>query len=282
MSLMGIFDFFKRSDNATDKIGKKPGDVTSKEVQKWAGKAGDKRAQNYDRQEALNALADLCKPLDDEEELAETPEGRERIERRGAIRSEAVTALLKRFTFIMEPSITDAEEKQVAFEGILTAGDHALDPIRRFAAKAESLAWPMKIMREMLEEEGYVGELLQWLTKWDTEYAKFIDPKIQLLVEMEEHKDPRIMDAVSDFLMDVNEVARYHAVGAALYQDTDAAQAPLLSMFIDEESVRIRTRVADAFASRNWCVPEDQRAEARKSLPSGYTIDGDGMFRKKS
>ena len=279
---MGIFDFFKRSDNASDKIGRKPGEVTSKEVQKWATKAGDKRAQNYDRQEALGMLADLCKPLDDEEELEKTPEGRDQIEKRNGQRAEAVTALLKRFTFVMDPSITDQEEKQTAFDGILAAEMHAIEPVRRFAAKAESLAWPMRIVKALVDEEAYVEEMLAWLSKWDTEYAKFIDPKIQLLVELEEHKDPRILEAVSGFLMDVNETARFHAVGAVLHQESDAALGPLVSMFIDEESVRIRTKVADAFAGRNWCVPEDQRAEARKSLPSGYTIDGEGFFRKKS
>ena len=282
MSLMGIFDFFKRSDNASDRIGKKPGEVTSKEVQKWASKAGDKRSQNFDRQEAINALADLCKPLEDEDELEKSPEGRDKIEKRNEIRAEAVTALLKRFTFTMDPSITDAEEKKTAFDGILSAGKYAMEPVRRFVAKAESIAWPRQIIKELLDDEAYVGELLAWLSKWDTEYAKFIDPKIQLLVELEELKDPRILEAVSPFLMDVNEVPRFHAVGAALHQDTSDALTPLLSMFIDEESVRIRTRVCEAFASRGWVVPEDQRAEARKSLPSGYTIDGDGLFRKKS
>jgi hypothetical protein len=279
---MGIFDFFRRTDNQSDQLGKKPGEVTSKEVQKWASKAADKRTQNYDRQEALNALADLTKPLDDEEELAKTPEGRTKIEQRNDVRGQAVSALLRRFTFTMDPSITDQEEKQTAFEAILSAGELALAPVRRFVQKAESLAWAMKIVKALVDEETYVDELLSWLSKWDTEYAKFIDPKIQLLVELEELQRPKIMDAVSPFLLDVNEVARFHAVGAALHQQTDAAIGPLVSMFIDEESVRIRTRVADAFAARSWAVPEDQRSEARKSLPSGYTIDGEGLFRKKS
>jgi hypothetical protein len=281
---MGIFDFFKRSDNKSEKIGRKPGEVSIKEVQKWASKAADKRAQNYDRQEALGALADLAKPLDDESELEKTPEGRSQIEKRTEVRGEAVTALLKRFTFTMDPSITDQEEKQIAFDGILAAREHALESVRVFVKKAESLAWPMRIVKALMEEDAYVEEMLEWLSKWDTEYAKFIDPKVQLLVELEEHKHPKILDFIVEkgFLMDVNETARFHAVGAVLHQESEGALLPLVSMFIDEESVRIRTKVADAFASRNWTVPEEQRADARKSLSSGYTIDADGFFRKKS
>lgn len=278
---MGFFDFFKRSDNQSDRIGKKPGEVSSKEVQKWASKAADKRSQNFDRQEAINALAELCKPLDNEEDLEKTPEGRAKIEARNAVRSEAVAALLRRFTFTMDPSITDQEEKQTAFEGVLSAGEQALEPVRKFVQKAESIAWPKKIMQNLLDEDAFIDELLSWLSKWDTEYAKFIDPKIQLLTELEELKNPKILEAVSRFLLDVNEVARFHAVGATLHQESDAAIGPLVSMFIDEESVRIRTRVADAFATRGWVVPEESRADARKSLPSGYTIDGEGYFRKK-
>lgn len=279
---MGLFDFFKRTDNKTDQIGKKPGEVTSKEVQKWASKAADKRAQNYDRQEALAALAELAKPLEDEEELARSPEGRAKIEARGGVRRDAVAALLRRFTFTMDPSITDQEEKQTALDGVLAAGDLALEPVRRFVQKAESLAWPMRIVRALRSEEAYVEELLQWLSKWDTEYAKFIDPKVQLLVELEEHKHPGILEQAKGFLLDVNEVARFHAVGAVLHQEDAAALEPLVAMFLDEESVRIRVRVADAFIARGWIVPEEQRADARKSLPSGYTIDAEGLFRKKA
>ena len=46
----------------------------------------------------------------------------------------------------------------------------------------------MKVMKEIVLDEEYVDELLLWLSKWDTEYAKFIDPKIQILVALEEHK----------------------------------------------------------------------------------------------
>ena len=89
--------------------------------------------------------------------------------------------LLKRFTFHMDPSITDQEEKDAAFRGILRAGRGAIEPVRAFAARAESLAWPMKIIKALVDEGEYVEELLRWLSKWDTEYAKFVDPKVQIL-----------------------------------------------------------------------------------------------------
>ena len=101
---MGIFDFFRRSDNKADRLGKKGGEVTSKEVARWEQKAGDKRAQNYDRQEALSQLAELAGPPDDDKraDLEKTPEGRTELERREGMRKEAAAALLRRFTFTID------------------------------------------------------------------------------------------------------------------------------------------------------------------------------------
>ena len=132
------------------------------------------------------------------------------------------------------------------------------------------------------DDEAIVGELLSWLEKWDTEYAKFVDPKIQLLVELEEHVDPRILEATKDFLLDVNETSRFHAVGVTLAQNDESAIAGLVDMFIDEESLRIRNRVCDGFQARGWIVPEERRQEMRKFLPSDYSIDGEGKIRKKA
>ncbi len=280
---MGLFDFFRKSDNKSGKLGQKAPPVR-KEVARWADKVGDKRAQNYDRQEAIGALADLALPAKNAEELEKTEKGRAQLEEHEKLRVEAAGALLRRFNFVMDPTITDQEEKAMAFEGIKAVGADIAEPLRAYAAKADSLAWPIKILKAALgeeEEEAVVGELLVWLEKWDTEYAKFVDPKIQLLSELEEHKDERILDAVKDFLLDVNEPSRFHAVGVVLAQDDPAAIDPLVDMFIDEESLRIRNRVCEGFIARGWVVPEERRQEMRKFLPSEYSIDGEGKIRKK-
>ncbi|CAN5485523.1 hypothetical protein BH09MYX1_BH09MYX1_60670 [soil metagenome] len=277
---MGFWDFFKGNDNKGARVGEKPPQIR-KEVVRWADKAADKRGQNYDRQEALVALADLCQPLSNEDELKKTDKGKIQVEEHRATQGDASAALLRRFNFIIDPTITDQEEKQLAFDGILGAGKLALPGVRKYAAKAESVAWPIRIMKAMLGEEAMVNELLKMLEKWDTEYAKFVDPKLQLLSELEEHRDSRIFEAVTGFLMDVNETARFHAVGCSFSQEDDAAIDPLVEMFCDEESLRIRNRVCEGFLARGWVVPEARRAEMRKSLPSEFSIDGEGLLKKR-
>ena len=247
---MGLFDLFKAGDK---KQGGKGGKANP--AAKWAERI-EKRAQNYDRQEAINALGEMKS-------------------------AEAVEALLKRFSFTMDPSITDQEEKESAFRGVLRAEREAIEPVRAYAAKAESLAWPMKIMKELVGEDEYVAELLRWLSKWDTEYAKFIDPKVQILVALEEHKSPSIRAEVERFLEDVNEPARFHAASTLLAQDDVAAAPALAHLLGDEESLRVRTRIAEGLASRGWTVPEPERDAVRKSLPPAFLLDGAGRVVKR-
>ncbi len=246
---MGLFDLFR----GKDKGGEKP---KGNAAAKWAEAAGNKRAQNYDRQEALQELSAMGT-------------------------ADAAEALLRRFNFTSDPSITDQEEKDLAYQGILKAGADAIVPVRAYAAKAESLAWPMRILKEILDEDALVKELLVWLARWDTEYSKFIDPKIQLLVALEDYKAPEIVDAVIPFLEDVNEPARFHAAVTLLVQKDPRVEEPLRKMFPEEESVRVRNKIADAFAERGFVIPEEERTAMRKALPPAYTIDGEGKVLKR-
>jgi HEAT repeat protein len=249
---MGLFDFFKKGG----KDGKPDPSKAASSAAKWAEAATSRRAQAYDRQEALQELAGMGTP-------------------------EAAEVLLKRFTFTTDPSITDQEEKDLAFEGVLKAGTDAIPVIRAFAAKAESLAWPMKVLKELMTEEQVASELVSWLERWDTEYAKFIDPKLQILVALEDYKHDKIREAVEPFTTDVSDDARFAAVAALLAQDDAACVPALVSMLEDEESVRIKTRTLDGLAQRKWVIAEDLREPLRKGMLSGYTIDGDGLVQKR-
>lgn len=243
---MGLFDIFKKG---------KGGEKASPAA-KWAEPVGSKRAQAYDRQEAIQELSKMGT-------------------------ADAAEALLRRFTFASEPSITDQEEKEAAFEGILKAGKDAVEPVRAFAAKAESLSWPMRILKELLTEEELVDELIVWLSKWDTEYAKFIDPKLQLLEQLGDHVNPKIRAAVEPFLQDVNEPARFTAVTTVLAQKDPASLGPIVALLLDEESVRIRSKVAEGLAELGWEIPESDRDAVRKVLPPQYGVNGAGVVTKR-
>src|SRR4051794_1745927 len=91
---LGIFDFLRKSSPPP------AGAPVDKKVVGPARIAADKRAQTYDRLEAIQALAEMQS-------------------------ADAAAALLKRFGFSIDPSITDQEEKEIAFQGIVAAGKDA-------------------------------------------------------------------------------------------------------------------------------------------------------------
>jgi len=242
---MGLFDFLK-SKNSSDQDRSAPVD---KNLQRLARVAADKRAQTYDRMEAVQELAGMATP-------------------------DAAAALLKRFTFYIEPSISDQEEKDVAFRGVVAAGEGALQPIRDFAARAESLTWPLKILQEILTEEAYVDELLTILERFDTEYMKNAEPKVQLIAALEGIKHPALLEAVLPFLEDFDEPVRFHTIATIFSQDAPESVEPICRALLSEESVRVKNRIGEGLASRGWTIPEALRAEVSRTLPAGFRLDG--------
>ena len=69
---------------------------------------------------------------------------------------------------------------------------------------------------------------------------------------------------------------------ATLLAQGDASAVPALAkMLIDEESVRVRSKVAEGLAQRAWPLAEDARAALRNTLPAGYALDGGGRVTKR-
>ncbi len=184
--------------------------------------------------------------------------------------AEAVEALLGRFTIRIDPGIIDQEEKDAAYQGIVDAGEAAVDPVRKFLATSEHISWPVKILEKLLSSEEVVTELLAVLETMDTEYERDPEKKIQVVAYLEDRKDPRIVEAVRRFLEDMNETVRFHSVSALLAQDeAESVREALLDMLPTEESVRIRARVLDGFKSHAWKIPDDRRDAYPPPPPRG-------------
>jgi HEAT repeat protein len=249
---MGLFDIFKSKGKAEPHAPP----VGDKNVARFAKVAGDKHAQNYDRIEAIESLARLAN-------------------------SEAAAALLRRFTFHIDPSITDQEEKDAAAHGIEAAGEAAIEPIRAFCAKAESLTWPLKLLKDLVPSDRYVEEIIQLLDRFDTEYTRNIDPKQQLIAELEHYNQPAIRPAVERFLDDASEGIRFVAVATVFAQEDEASLPALLKALIAEESLRVKMRLAEGLAARAWVVPADQREQAQPALPAQFALRADGRVGRR-
>jgi hypothetical protein len=225
------------------------------DIEKHAERAQNRRAQAVDRWEAIQALVRIQTP-------------------------EAIEALLPRFTFYVDPSITDQEEKDAAFEGIVATGEPAVGPITAFLRKADSISWPIKMLDRIVSPEMVVTTLIALLAGMDTEYERDPERKVQTLATLEERRDARIAPAAVRFLEDANETVRFNAAGALLAQpEAEEHREALLRCFCGEQSVRVRNRILEGFAASGWNVG-DKAADVKPRLPAGYTLDRQGVPRR--
>lgn len=245
---MGLFDLFKK---------KSP-------VEKHAERVANKRAQAADRWESIQTLGKIA---------ASEPSGGEEDER-----AAAVSALVARFGFYVDPSITDGEEKDETFRWICEAGEVSVDPVRAAARQHQSLSWPLKILERLLPEDRLVEEMVELLGRMDTEYERDPQRKLQLLSSLEERRAPGIAAAAAPFFLDMNESARFHAVGAAVVQrDAEGVLPELLDALTEEESLRVKSRALEAMAEHGWSLGTKK---GEIELPPGYTTDSKGVPRR--
>lgn len=196
---MGLFDLFSKK-TASDSKSK---EVSPRELARLTRLVSNKMSQNYERQEAIEQLSQMANAA-------------------------GAGALLRRFDFSMEPSIVDQDEKEAAVQGIVAAGQAALEPIHAYCARAESLNWPLKVLRQIVPNDQMVQELLTLLDLFDTEYMRNPEPKIQLISMLGEYKTPEVREAVEPFLSDVNESVRFHAAGTIFAMADAEALPPLI------------------------------------------------------
>lgn len=255
---MGIFDFLRKG-KSNPPPARSPGPPVDKKIAALGKVAGDKRAQTYDRLEAIQALAEMKSP-------------------------EAAAALLKRFTFSIDPSITDQEEKDLAFSGIVAAGKDVVPAVTEFCMKAEVLTLPLKVLRAVLPDDEYEAELLDLLDRFDTEYARNVEPKIQIIIALEEIVSDDVRVGVERFLEDVNETVRFHAVQTLFAQRGQESAEAMVKMLATEESVRVKNKVAEGMMHHAWSIPDELRDTAREALrdAGGYTVGPDGKIAKAS
>lgn len=246
---MGLFDFFSKKDKAEG--GKKASD---REIARFAKLVATKMSQNYDRQEAIEELAKVGTAV-------------------------SAAALLKRFDWSMDPSITDQEEKESAMRGIVAAGDDALEPIRDYCKKAESLTWPLKTLRSIVEPDQFVEEVLGILDLFDTEYVRNPEPKVQLLNTLEEFPSTEVREAVEPFLTDASEPVRFAAVTTVFAMGDAEAVPALVAALEEEESLRVKNRIAQGLTDRGWTIPDELQDTCRSSLPPDFGLTGSNVRR---
>lgn len=259
---MGLFDFLKRGSSPPS--GAKEGAADAKKqpsnrkVAQLAKIVADKRAQTYDRADAIRDLAAMKTP-------------------------EAAEVLLKRFTFSIDPSITDQEEKESAFDAVVAAGRPIIEPVREFCERAEVLTWPLRIFHAILDDDEYRDELLRLAASFDTDYTRNVEPKLQVVSALADVKGDSVHTALERFFDDANETVRFHAVQSTFAQSRSESIDPLLKLLAGEESVRIKNKICEGFVQKSWKAPADAVADVKKAMVDvdDYVLDAGGGFARR-
>ena len=239
---MGLFDLFSKKKADAPK-------ASARDTERLGRLVANKFSQNLDRQDAI-----------------------EQLSRMGT--KESAAALLKRFDWQLDPSITDQEEKENCLRGIVGVGEDALDPVRHYAKKAESLMWPMRVLKNIVTGQALTDELLSMLDQFDTEYTRNVEPKLQLISELAEHKTDEVRAALEPFLEDASEPVRFAAVTSVFALGKAESLPALIAALEQEESLRVKNRIAEGLAQKGWELPEALLPVAAKGLPGNYRVVG--------
>ncbi len=237
---MGWFDRFKKNSTPSSKSRKS-------DLSRFERLVSTKLSQEADRQDAIQQLSRLGT-------------------------ADAVAVLLKRFTWHSDPSITDQDEKEMALEGIVAAGQIALEPIREFCRRAESLTWPIKALERIVAIEQLADELLTLLDQFDTEYVRNPEPKVQLLSSLSAFPSDEVRTAVEPFLEDAGESVRFAAVATVFAMGDVQSASSLVAALEHEESLRVQNRIAQGLADCGWVIAAEQIDQCKGHLPPGYRL----------
>lgn len=237
---MGLFDFLMSDE---------------KKIQKHHRRLTDRDAQPEDREGSAFWLRDNGTP-------------------------QAYLSLLSRFDMKLDHQMKDAGEKDQVFALCAAIGKPLVEPLEQWLKQCKNIAQPLSLLREVAGPERQLQMVLDLLgIERDKDDFK-IGKKRALLVFLADERvqDPRVVPLAAHFLNDFDETIRYAAAEVLFAQDVDDVRPTLLARLVheDEDSNRLRGRLAEVFAQRRWTLDEHADVLAQQA-PQGYRVS-DGRY----
>jgi F0F1-type ATP synthase delta subunit len=242
---MGLFDFFGGGGTPADKAAK----LKAKATQKY----GDAAA----RQQALQKLIDLK-------------------------HADAVPVLLQRFTFVVDPQTTDAEEKAHVFDSICDLKDDAVPKVKAFLTESEKASsWAVKILDTVLPPADMIGVVVDELKRLGANYTRDPEKKEVLLHFLDGKQDERIGPVLTPFLNDMSDDVKMAALRTLTSIKFEPAREDVLKLLAAEDTARrVQTACVTTLAETGFTV-QGYREKVEGKLPEGFTIDKAGVVKKR-
>lgn len=192
----------------------------------------------------------------------------------------ALVALLTRFDMKLDNHLKDQAERDMVYGLLSDIGEPVLRPLERHLVKCRNTSAPIRLHAELTDLETTRGKVFEVLEVERQKDDFRPEKKQDLLTWLADHKDDRAIDAVGPLLQDFDENVRYAAAEVVLAQDDERGQAILEPALANpqEESNRLRVRLAEAFSKRRWKLHNAEGVAA--VLPDGFVVDGDEVVRR--
>lgn len=193
----------------------------------------------------------------------------------------ALIGLMRRFTINASKSIEDEEEKSWVYNRLIGL-DKALvlAAAKEFCLNADNIAWVLRIIEELADEQQEWDILDALLAKHPPAYERDPSKKMQLLGHLADIDSPRVEEILARYLDDPDESVRFHVVEALLNNaDTNDPDLRVLNPLVnrlghkDEDSLRLRSRILTGLARLKWDLSAHQ-ARITPYLGSEHTFEG--------
>jgi hypothetical protein len=184
----------------------------------------------------------------------------------------ALLALLSRFDMTLDHQLKNQGEIEYIYSLAAHKGTAIVEPLQAWLRRCRQVGTPLRLYEEMAGHEPAVEMVYELLEKeLAREDFKAIKKK-KLLVWLAEVRHEGAIAAAAPFLEDFDEGVRYAAAEVIITQKDDAGRLPMLRALAnpEEESNRVKVRVAEVFASRRW--PVDDVEGVAERLPDGYAV----------
>ncbi len=193
----------------------------------------------------------------------------------------SLIGLMRRFTINASKSIEDEEEKSWVYNRLIGL-DKALvlAAAKEFCLNADNIAWVLRIVEELADEQQEWDILDALLAKHPPAYERDPSKKMQLLGHLADIDSPRVEEILARYLDDPDESVRFHVVEALLNNaDSNDPDLRVLDPLVnrlghkDEDSLRLRSRILTGLARLKW----DLSAHQDRILPylgSEHTFEG--------
>jgi HEAT repeat protein len=189
---------------------------------------------------------------------------------------------MQRFTMLVDPQTTDADEKRMVFDAIVAQGEQAVPPVKEFLKKSEAASsWAVKILAGILDDEKVIAIVIDELRRLGVEYTRVPEKKEVLLHFLDGKKADGLTDVAIAMLKDMSDDVKMTALRTLGSVKDPKAREPILELLVaDETARRVQTRCVEVLAETGFEV-QGYREKVEKRVADPYFVDKAGLVKKR-